>query len=59
MNIKKEDEMRKYIGHQVYKAIGTPNIIRIIEWRSLFEYLDPKEGERILDVACGGGEVEP
>ena len=49
--------MRKYIGHQVYKTIGTPNIIRIIEWRSLFEYLDPKEGERILDVACGGGTL--
>ena len=51
--------MKKHIGHLIYKWIGTPNIIRIIEWRSLFEYLDPKEGERILDVACGGGAVEP
>ena len=47
--------MKKHIGHLIYKWIGTPNIIRIIEWRSLFEYLDPKEGERILDVAGGGG----
>jgi ubiquinone/menaquinone biosynthesis C-methylase UbiE len=57
MNIKKEDEMRKYIGHLIYKIIGTPNIIRITEWRSLFEYLSLKEGERILDIACGAGEL--
>ena len=49
--------MRKYIGHLIYKIIGTPNIIRITEWRSLFEYLSRKEGERILDNACGAGEL--
>ena len=49
--------MKSYVGHLIYKTIGTPNIVRIIEWRSLFEWLDPKEGERILDVACGAGEL--
>lgn len=24
----------------------------------MLEWLDPKEGERILDVACGGGQKE-
>jgi ubiquinone/menaquinone biosynthesis C-methylase UbiE len=47
--------MKKYIGHLIYKWIGTLKIIRIIEWQSLFNYLDPKAGERILDEACGGG----
>jgi len=49
--------MRKYIGHLIYKTMGTPNFIRRIEWRSMLEWLDPKEDERILDVACGGGEL--
>jgi len=57
MNIKEEDEMRKHIGHLIYKWIGTPNFIRIIEWRSMLEWLEPKEGERILDVACGAGTL--
>jgi len=51
--------MKKYIkeqiGHLIYKTIGTPSFIRRIEWKSVLEYLDPKECERILDVACGGG----
>jgi ubiquinone/menaquinone biosynthesis C-methylase UbiE len=46
--------MKNHIRHVLYKTIGTPNIIRIIEWRSLFEYLHLKGDERILDVACGG-----
>ena len=49
--------MRKYIGHLIYKWIGTPHFIRRIEWRNMLEWLDPKEGERVLDVACGGGEL--
>lgn len=49
--------MKKYIEHLIYKTIGTPNFIRQIEWRSMLEWLDPKEGERILDVACGGGTL--
>ena len=33
--------------------MGTAFIKRI-EWRNMLEWLDAKEGERILDVACGG-----
>jgi ubiquinone/menaquinone biosynthesis C-methylase UbiE len=47
--------MESYIKHHIYKTIGTPHFIRQIEWRSMFEYLDPKEFESILDVACGEG----
>ncbi len=58
---KKVDNMNEYmkeqVGHLIYKTIGTPNIIRIIEWRNIFEWLNLKEGERILDVACGVGTL--
>ena len=47
--------MKKHIGHLIYKWIGTLSFIRQIEWRNMLEWLDPKEGERILDVACGEG----
>lgn len=47
----------QYISHLIYKTMGTPNFIRRIEWRSMLEWIDPKEDERFLDVACGGGEL--
>ena len=57
MNIIRRCKMKKFIGHLIYKTTGTPSFIRRIEWRRMLEYLDPKEGERILDIACGGGEL--
>lgn len=50
-------KMENYIEHLIYKTIGTLNFIRQIEWRSMLRWLDPKEGERILDVTCGGGTL--
>ena len=50
-------DARHYIGHWIYKTACTPSFIRRIEWRRMLEYLDPKEGERILDIACGAGEL--
>ena len=49
--------MKELTRHLIYKTMGTPSFIRRIEWRRMLEYLDPKEGERILDIACGGGEL--
>lgn len=49
--------MKELIRHLIYKTIDTPSFIRQIEWRSMFDYLDPKEGERILDAACGDGTL--
>ena len=49
--------MKELIRYWIYKTIGTLNFIRQIEWRNMLEYLDSKEGERILDVACGMGEL--
>jgi ubiquinone/menaquinone biosynthesis C-methylase UbiE len=50
-----KENRKKQIGLWIYKTIGTPSFIRRIEWRSIIEWVDPKEGERILDVACGMG----
>ena len=47
--------MKNYIGHLIYKTMGTTEFIRRIEWQNMLEWLDPKEGEMILDIACGGG----
>ena len=47
--------MKNYIGHLIYKTMGTLGFIRRIEWRRMLGWLAPKEGERILDIACGGG----
>ena len=52
-----KEYMKKQIGHWIYKTMGTSSFIRRIEWRSMLEWLDPKEGERILDVACGAGAL--
>lgn len=48
---------KNYIRYLLYRTIGTPFFIRRIEWRKMFEWLYPEEGEKILDVACGGGEL--
>ena len=50
-------DMKKQINHLIYKTMGSSSFIRRIEWRCMLKYLDPKEGEKILDVACGGGAL--
>lgn len=50
--------MKNCTKHLIFKTMGTIGFIRRIEWRRMLEWLDPEEGERILDIACGGGRVE-
>jgi len=47
--------VRGYIGHLIRRSVGTTNFIRIIEWRSISEWLNLDEGDKVLDVACGDG----
>jgi len=49
--------LRGYLSHLIFKSMGTTSFVRRIEWRHIMEWLDPKDGERVLDVACGGGEL--
>ena len=41
----------------IYKTIVSISFVRRIEWRSILKWLDPKEDEKILDIACGTGEL--
>lgn len=52
-----KEYMKELIRHLMFKTVGELHFIRLIEWRSMLEWLDLKEGERILDVACGGGTL--
>jgi SAM-dependent methyltransferase len=54
---RQESSIRNFLRHIIYKWIGAPNFIKRIEWARLLEWLDPKEGERVLDVACGRGTL--
>ena len=50
--MQRRNDMKKYIGHLMYKTIGTPYFIRRIEWLRMLGWLAPKEGERRLDIVC-------
>jgi len=50
-------DLKGFLSHLIYKTVGTLNFARQIEWQNMLEWLDPREGERILDVACGGGRL--
>jgi SAM-dependent methyltransferase len=43
------------MSYLMLKTIGTPILHRMIEWPVMLEWLSPKRGARILDVACGSG----
>lgn len=53
MNQPVKDHMRYFI----YRMLGTAAFARRIEWRMMLKWLDPKKGERVLDIACGAGEL--
>jgi len=49
--------LKSQISYMVAKTVGSLNFIRIIEWREVLRLLHPREGEKILDVACGDGAL--
>jgi ubiquinone/menaquinone biosynthesis C-methylase UbiE len=49
--------VKNYLSFLIFKTMGTSSFTRRIEWRRLLAWLYPEEGERILDVACGIGEL--
>ena len=49
------NEIKNYIGHLIYKTMGTIEFTQRIEWRNMLDWLNQKEGKIILDVARGGG----
>jgi ubiquinone/menaquinone biosynthesis C-methylase UbiE len=39
------------------KVLGASAFARWLEWRKLLNWLSPQKGEKILDIACGDGEL--
>jgi ubiquinone/menaquinone biosynthesis C-methylase UbiE len=39
------------------KTLGASAFARWLEWRKLLKWLNPQKGEKILDIACGDGEL--
>lgn len=37
--------------------MGTSSFARRLEWRKMLAWLSPRKGEKILDIACGMGEL--
>jgi ubiquinone/menaquinone biosynthesis C-methylase UbiE len=49
--------MRRYAGYLVYRTMGTTSFVRRLEWRRMLAWLEPQPGEKVLDIACGAGEL--
>lgn len=45
------------IVHAVQRTLGNLSFIRIIEWNNMLKLLKPQIGDKILDIACGEGEL--
>jgi ubiquinone/menaquinone biosynthesis C-methylase UbiE len=48
---------KDYLRYLIYKTLGTAAFARRIEWRRMMRWLDAQKGEKILDIACGAGEL--
>jgi ubiquinone/menaquinone biosynthesis C-methylase UbiE len=53
MNQRLKDTFRYYL----LKTLGASAFARWLEWLKLLEWLNPQKGEKILDIACGDGEL--
>jgi len=49
--------LKRYLNHIIFKLIGTTTFTRLIEWRFVFKLLNPQKGDKICDIACGGGTL--
>lgn len=52
-----KEYLKELLHYSIYRTIWTKSFIRRIEWKNIFDWLDLKKNDRILDVACGTGEL--
>jgi ubiquinone/menaquinone biosynthesis C-methylase UbiE len=45
------------LRYLIFRTRGTTAFARRIEWRKMLWWLDAQRGEKILDIACGAGEL--
>jgi ubiquinone/menaquinone biosynthesis C-methylase UbiE len=55
MRASMKEWLKEQRGLLSFKMISGGNFPRRIEWPVLLKWLDPVQGERVLDVACGRG----
>lgn len=48
-------QLKPKISHMISRTLGSLSFIRLIEWKEILGVLQPKNGEKVLDVACGSG----
>jgi ubiquinone/menaquinone biosynthesis C-methylase UbiE len=53
MNQAVKDHARYFI----FRTMCTTAFARRIEWRRMLAWLDARKGEKVLDIACGAGEL--
>jgi SAM-dependent methyltransferase len=53
MNQVLKDRFRYFL----LKILGASAFARWLEWRMLLKWLAPQKGEKVLDIACGDGEL--
>jgi ubiquinone/menaquinone biosynthesis C-methylase UbiE len=51
------DFLQQRLRYLQIKTIGVPVLYRLIEWPMILEWLSPRRSDRILDVACGIGQL--
>jgi len=49
--------VKDHIRHIIYRTMCTTAFARRIEWRKMLAWLDSRKGEKVLDIACGAGEL--
>jgi ubiquinone/menaquinone biosynthesis C-methylase UbiE len=49
--------LKDRIRYLMLKILGASAFARWLEWRKLLRWLAPQMGEKILDIACGDGEL--
>ena len=45
---KMNENMKELIRHLIFKTVGELHFIRLIEWRKMLKWLNPKEREKSL-----------
>ncbi len=48
---------RGFLKRIIFRTIGTTDIVRRIEWQIIFSWLNFKGTEKVLDIACGTGQL--
>lgn len=49
--------MKNHLIYFISRVMGTASFTRRLEWRHVMAWLEPRKGEKILDIACGMGEL--